>query len=248
VKSVGNKKFEASVQNITANWSVKLGTVTTGADSIRATDMSGWLEYFDWNNPATTCQSQPYSQALMFLPTGVGIDNKSYVATISGTHASTTCVPYTRISTLATFTRHENGVGNTILGGIFYGANSARCVAFSGGNAMEGAAIVLSNCRSGQSQAWVLAVDGTLRSPSLLFLGVSAPSGVAGNGALAQLQRCTGSNNQKWSYDPVSGALKNALANRCLEPTPMAATGDSRLQVRDCNGAATQKWIIPRRK
>lgn len=248
VKSIGKKQFEASVRNITAGWSVKLGTVTTGADSILATGMSGWLEYFDWNNPATTCQSQPYSSALMFFPTGVGTDDKSYVATVSGTHASTTCVPYTKTDKLSTSTRHENGVGNTIMGNLFSNADLTKCVVFSGANAVDGAAMVVSTCRSGQNQAWVLAADGTLRSPSMLCLGVNAPGGVAGNGALVQLQKCTGGNNQKWSYDTATQALKNALTNRCLDPTPLAATGDSRLQVRDCTRAAAQGWLIPRRK
>lgn len=65
-----------------------------------------WTEYFDWNNPATTCADAKYSKLLFGIPT-TSAGNGTY----QSSSLSDTCQDIAKVTLDGSGATEENGIG-----------------------------------------------------------------------------------------------------------------------------------------
>ncbi|NUP52132.1 MAG: DUF3472 domain-containing protein [Catenulispora sp.] len=182
--SDGGGWFSVQVLDTTAHTSVTLGSIRTAEPGDLGPDPQTWVEYFDWNDPAATCASQPYSAATVVAPVG---DGKK--AAVSGHHAGKTCSGWTRITVSGDHAVEQNGLGNSLSAPI---KKAGRCLT------ANGALVVLTDCATLDTQVWTAGSDGSLRP-------ASTPNRCLTSGDF--LAPCTGSPAQRWHYDAASGVV-----------------------------------------
>lgn len=219
----GDRWLGVTVTDMTTKQSFKLGSIRAQTDKISPNGMVDWTEYFEWNSPLADCNTQPYASALFDLPSG---DDGHAMAHISKMEASKSCTAYTAVTKTSNGSVQRNAIGNSLRGSIMDGAN--RCLAVQHGAAMA------ESCKSGEGQAWVYAVDHTLRLENNTCLSVAGTQ--ASN---VVMSACNGGNNQQWQLK--NGALQNSVSGLCLTSSAIDAT----LTMQACHGDPAQSWQLP---
>jgi len=228
----GGQWLGVTVTDLTTHDSFKLGSILTAATSISTQGMVNWTEYFEWSSPNSNCYNQPFASAHFDLPSGNG---GRYMASISSTNTSKTCTSFSRITQDNTGSEQINGIGNSLRGAVM-SANDGRCVDAKDGNTNNVPAIS-QGCNGGAGQAWVYAVDGTLRLESNLCLDVAYSNPSPGAAVIAY--SCSGNPNQQWTL--TGNQLVSKLSGYCLTE----GKGSAQLTVQSCSGAAGQQWKLP---
>jgi hypothetical protein len=223
----GDRWLGVTVTDVTTGQSFKLGSIRAKADEISPKGMVDWTEYFEWNSPLADCNTQPYASALFDLPSG---DGGHAMAHITKTETSKSCTSYTVIDTVAGGSVQRNGIGNSLRGPVVDAAH--RCAAAASG--AKPAPAVAEPCDSGAKQAWVYAVDRSLRLVDNRCLSV-AP----GQAETVVVAACSGDQAQQWVAQ--AGQLKNRANGRCLASSALRAP----LTTQTCKGGPAQSWQWP---
>ncbi|MGC1548001.1 MAG: ricin-type beta-trefoil lectin domain protein [Rhodanobacter sp.] len=226
----GDRWLGVTVTDLTSHESFKLGSIRTAANQISPKGMVNWAEYFEWNEPDASCYDQPYTSADFALPSG---NNGSAIATVASTKVSKSCAPYSVVSKSADGTVQRNAIGNSVRGAIT-GADH-RCLAASNDSAHTSA--ISTQCKDGRNQAWVYALDKTLRLQNNRCLSVG--DGKAASRAAIDVATCNAGPNQQWVL--ANAQLRNRSSGLCLT-TP--DKGES-LTVDACQSAVNQRWVLP---
>lgn len=221
----GDHWLGVTVTDMTTRQSFKLGSIRAQTDTISPKGMVDWTEYFEWNSPLADCNTQPYASALFDLPSG---NDGHAMAHISKLEASKSCTAYTEVSNADGGSVQRNGVGNSLRGEVVDGAG--QCAAAQKGNDHA----VTESCRSGAGQAWVYAVDHTLRLENNTCLSV-ADIKVSS----VMISACTGARNQQWQQN--HGAMQSSLNGFCLTSSVVGAP----LTVQTCRSVPPQTWQLP---
>ncbi|MCU1717370.1 DUF3472 domain-containing protein [Pseudomonas sp. 5P_3.1_Bac2] len=215
----------ATVTDLTTKQAFVLGSIKTAAKRISASGMVNWAEYFEWNNPATTCRSQPYSKASMALPVGFQ-GNQQLSAQISSVSTSSTCSDISKVSQVTTGSIQENGIGQSVRGPL---TNAGLCLDVKSGLGAGNPAISY-RCTNGENQGWVRSTkDNNLVTARNLCL--DGASGV-------KVIQCGDGQNTFTQWSLADGLLKNLGNNKCV-----TAVGDGyEVTLESCVGSANQKW------
>ena len=195
--------------------------------------MVNWTEYFEWSSADSDCFNQPYASAEFVLPIG---NAGSAVARISKTSLSKTCTASSEITKDSKGSLQRNAIGNSSRGAIV--GVGGRCVDAQGGE-KNGAPAISYRCSGGANQAWVFAMDHTLRlqDHNLCLEVANGSSATAGPPVI--VDRCSGNHQQQWSR--VGTQLSNDMSGLCLTSS---AAGEP-LTMEKCKAAATQDWRLP---
>lgn len=242
----GANWFAATVTDVTTARSFALGSIRiNGATAIAPGSLTDWTEYFEWNNPRTTCYNQPGSAAIFGVPIG---NRGTAIGFVSHTNSSNNGCR-TRIDNIGAGTVQRDAVGNSIRGAVE--GLGRRCLAAAGGRIdvgiearSDGAPAILDRCTGNIYQAWVHAADRTLR----LVADYCLEANSSAEGAGVQLRNCSGDDAtgrvrdpaKLWTYNPMTQALRNVKSGRCLTGGTGAA-----VTLHTCNGSAGQRWRIP---
>lgn len=228
----GNRWLGVTVTDLTTHQSFKLGSIRTASSGISPFGMVNWTEYFEWNSADSNCFNQPYASAEFNLPSGNG---GQAVASISQTHLSKTCTADSEVRKDAGGSLQRNAIGNSLRGAIV--GDDHRCIDARGGE-IRGAPAIGVACNDGIDQAWVFAVDHTLRlQDNNLCLGVAGGNTAADQPVM--VDRCSGDPQQRWHQ--IGAQLRNEGSGACLTS---AKTG-AQLTTRECSTAPTQDWQLP---
>lgn len=234
VTSVGQGWFDGSVTDATSGSTIDLGSVKTTAAGISPAGMVDWTEYFEWNDPRSTCYDQPGSTVTMGLPQGNG---GAVTASVSGTSVTNDpCKPMSQVDTTPRGSIQRNDTGNTARGSV---QNGQSCLSATVGP-RDGARTAMSTCAATTDRAWVYAADRTLRMKSNYCL--------ADQNSTALVRDCAGAPGdgkvtdpaKQWTYDPVARTLRNQQSARCLTAAP-----DGTTTTQACTGGAGQVWSLP---
>ncbi|MER7274572.1 ricin-type beta-trefoil lectin domain protein [Dactylosporangium sp. NPDC000244] len=114
------------------------------------------------------------------------------------------------------------------------------CVDVRNGTNADSTPVQVYTCNGTLSQQWAVITDGTLHAMGKC-LDVSG--GSTANGTPVQLYTCNQTGAQQWRGQS-DGSLVNPQSGRCLDDNGGGGSG-TQLQIRDCNGGATQKWNLP---
>lgn len=228
----GNRWLGVTVTDLTTHQSFKLGSIRTASSGISPFGMVNWTEYFEWNSPDSDCFNQPYASAEFNLPSG---NDGQAVASISQTHLSKTCTAYSEVRKDADGSLQRNAIGNSLRGAIV--GSDHRCIEARGGE-IPGTPAISAACNGRIAQAWVLAVDHTLRLQDHgLCLGVTGGDTAAGQ--IVMVDRCNGDPRQRWRQ--VGAQLRNEGSGACLA----SAKAGAQLTTEKCHAAPTQGWQLP---
>lgn len=220
----GDRWLGVTVTDMTTRQSFKLGSIRAQTDKISPNGMVDWTEYFEWNSPLADCNTQPYASALFDLPSG---NDGRAMAHISKLEASKSCPAYTEVTKTSAGSVQRNGIGNSLRGPIVDG--DRRCVAVQ-----VNKQATVESCKSSEGQAWVYAVDHTLRLENNTCLGVAGSKA-----ASVTVSTCTGQGNQQWQLK--NGALQSSASGLCLTSSAIHAP----LTMQACHGGSTQSWQLP---
>ncbi|GLQ97327.1 DUF3472 domain-containing protein [Dyella mobilis] len=221
----GDRWLGVTVTDTTTGQSFKLGSIRAKVDEISPKGMVDWTEYFEWNSPLADCNTQPYASAQFDLPSG---DDGHAMAHVANTEASKSCTSYTAIDRTAAGSVQRNGIGNSLRGAVTNGSGQCAAVAKNAKTA------VARSCRSDDGQAWVYAIDHTLRLQNNTCLGVASDQS-----ANVTSSACTGGPSQQW--EAAAGQLKSRANGRCLT----SSTDGAPLTVQACKGGSAQSWQLP---
>jgi hypothetical protein len=225
--------FAASVTDTTAQTSFTLGHLEVGSGAaIDPANMIAWVEYFDWNNPAATCEDEPYSAARFAVPTGHDSCGNAIIEADQTSSLSSACPSSVKVEIESADSVHEDGIGNSPSGSIV--GIGGKCVDVRGGGSADGTPLELWPCTGNDNQNWVLASDGTIHA---LFKCMTVA------GTAVQLATCTGSATQQWQL--ANGALVNPATGMCLDVTGGSSTDGTLLEIYGCTGNVNQKWTAP---
>lgn len=127
---------------------------------------------------------------------------------------------------------------------IILSEHSNKCMDVEGGQAREGARIVMWDCHGNQNQRFTFMGDGTIR---VMGLCVDAAGGKGNNGDQIVAWRCNGGPNQKWRW---SSSGRNDLGNsitgingRCIDIYRENSSNGAELKLWDCGaGKRNQAW------
>lgn len=233
----GDQWLGVTVTDTTTHASFKLGSIRTASNSISPGGMVNWTEYFEWSSADSDCFNQPYTAAQFDLPAGNrrGGSGGAAVARISSTSLSKTCTAYSEISKNTKGSVQRNAIGNSARGAII--GEGDRCVDAQGG-AQKGVPAISYNCSGGANQAWVFAVDHTVRLQDN-NLCLDAASGASAADPAVTVATCSSSRGQQWSR--VGAQLSSDASGLCLTS---AAAGEP-LTMSQCASAAAQNWRLP---
>ncbi|MFJ3707434.1 DUF3472 domain-containing protein [Streptomyces sp. NPDC090053] len=104
-QSGSNWKY--SIVDRTAGTTTVLGTIRIDGDhSMAGGSFISWTEYFDWNNPATTCADAKYSKLLFGIPT-----TSAGKGTYRSSSLSDTCQDIAKVTLDGSGATEENGIG-----------------------------------------------------------------------------------------------------------------------------------------
>lgn len=224
----GDQWLGVTVTDMATHQSFKLGSIRANANDISPRGMVDWTEYFEWNAANSACNNQPYSRAVFALPSG---DDGRAIASISAMQPSKSCASYTEVVRTANGSVQRNAIGNSSRGPV--SGEGGRCM-----EARQGpdgrAPVVAVACHGSVGQAWVYAVDRTLRLEDNTCLDV-----VPGATAMVVTSKCTGDAGQQW--DAADGQLRNSRSGLCLAAPPAGAP----LTMRACSGMPAQHWQLP---
>ncbi|MFG2848912.1 DUF3472 domain-containing protein [Kitasatospora sp. NPDC048296] len=228
--------FDATVTDQTTGTTIDLGSIKTKATGISPDNMVDWTEYFEWNDPRSTCYDQPNSAVTFGLPTG---NAGTVTAAATSTELRDFCKPQAKAELTAQGSTHRNAIGNSARGPL---QNGRSCLTAQG-TPGDGTKLTVSDCTPTADRAWVLAPDQTLRLPSNYCLteqssttAVRDCAGAADDGKVADPAK-------QWTYDATARTLRNKKSEQCLTATP-----DGTPVTRPCTpGSTDQTWSVPTR-
>ncbi|HEX7804073.1 MAG TPA: ricin-type beta-trefoil lectin domain protein [Pseudoxanthomonas sp.] len=227
----GDRWFGATVVDVKTGESFKLGSIRAKSSRISGDGMSTWTEYFEWNNDASSCFNQPYSQVRVKWPRG---DGGAVVAGLDFNDQSKGCSSMSRVDVVHGGVLQSNAIGNSIRGEVTIA--SGECLDAYGG-AESGTNAITYACNGQDNQAWIYASNGSLQLQQGLCLDVVN----AGKkpGAAVIISDCDKADDQRWLY--ADGQLKAHGSGLCLT----AHDGDQ-LTIETCAGdAGGQRWRLP---
>jgi len=219
-----------TVTDLTSHESFKLGSIRTAANQISPKGMVNWTEYFEWNAPDASCYDQPYTSADFALPSG---NNGRAIAKVASTKVSKSCAPYSVVSKSADGTVQRNAIGNSVRGAIT-GVDD-QCMAAT--NNAAPASAIGAHCKDGRNQAWVFAVDKTLRLQNNRCLAVGAQKAVSGTPV--GIETCNAGPSQQWVH--TGAQLRNVSSGLCLTASKSSET----LTADACQNTPNQSWQLP---
>jgi hypothetical protein len=215
--------------------SFKLGSIKVGSDRMKA-NSTGWVEYYRWSDPRSSCWTEPYSRALFGKPTA---ENGTRTARFTGGEVNG-CPGFPKngatVVQTAAGAKQTLGIGNSVMGPITGPAGKCADVA--------AAAVIAYHCHGGGNQAWVMSHDGTARAKDYSCLDVTG--GGTADDTPVGTYACHGGGNQQWRPDG-QGRLLNTGSGKCLDTRNGATTDGTPLVIRTCSTAPTQRWTAPAR-
>ncbi len=230
LEAQGNGWFAVTVTDEGNGTSFWLGSLfIPSVDSISNEQIIQWTEYFEWNDPRTTCRTVPYSSATFSLQGNGG----TVVPWLAGTSPSTTCINYSDVLDAGTSVVQINGIGNSVRTQVL--TPDGQCLRAQNG-IIAGTPIVVHPCASPPepNEEWVFADDGSLRVQSDYC--VTVPPGATDGGIGLTLDTCVeGSPSIEW-LNP--GGAPNGLFSDGGE---LRLTGTS--SCLDSNTALTSKSV-----
>lgn len=178
------------------------------------------------------------------LPPGLSISSSGAVTGLpytTGTYDVTvTATDSLGATGTATFTwtvsqaPDSGGTGELVL------ANGGKCLDDTGSSTANGNRIQIWNCNNNTAQKWTIVQDQTIR-----VLGKCLDEGGTGNGAVVELETCTGGNTaQRWQAG-TDGQLINVASGRCLDDPGKKTANGTKLDIWACNGGTNQHWTLP---
>ncbi|MGW3633870.1 ricin-type beta-trefoil lectin domain protein [Streptomyces sp. NPDC005122] len=115
---------------------------------------------------------------------------------------------------------------------------SHRCIDVVGGKAVQGARLMIWDCKNTASQHWVFSVDGSMRTVGMC---VQVTGGSTDDGTDLVLSRCDSSPAQRFTLNPRND-LVSSLADKCADVRDDGRANGTRLQLWSCGGTDNQKW------
>lgn len=117
--------------------------------------------------------------------------------------------------------------------------DSDRCIDIAGGEAVEGAQLMIYDCSStSASQHWKFPTDGTMRG---LGMCVQLAGKSTANGTDLELAPCNGGSAQRFTLNS-SHDLVNGPADKCVDVRDNGTANGTPLQLWSCAGSDNQKW------
>lgn len=240
VAYVGGQWLDVTVTNLYSQpvQTFDLGSILTDATSISPLGMVGRTKYLEASSPTANCYDQPYSDVIFSEPTGNG---GQYAAKNATSGTNTTCAYSSSISGNEQF-----NAGGNFLRGVVMEDGPNLCIDAGSGKASGVPATVQACNQTSEGQAWVYAMDSTLRLQSNLCLDVQAPDPSSLAGAKVIVDQCTGSASQQWTLYTAGYMLQTRL------PSPNNPDGycltwgnlGAQLALQDCTGDS-QTWVLP---
>ncbi|WP_189313098.1 RICIN domain-containing protein [Streptomyces brasiliensis] len=114
---------------------------------------------------------------------------------------------------------------------------SQRCIDIVGGQAVQGAKLMIWDCSQSVSQHWTF-TGGTMRA---LGMCVQLAGGSTADGTDLELASCNGSSAQQFVLNS-SHDLTSTLADKCTDVRDNRTANGTRLQLWSCSGGVNQKW------
>ncbi|SNX88337.1 ricin-type beta-trefoil lectin protein [Streptomyces sp. TLI_55] len=115
--------------------------------------------------------------------------------------------------------------------------DSNRCIDIVGGQAVQGAKLMIWDCSGAASQRWTF-TGGTMRA---LGMCVQLAGGSTDDGTDLEIGTCNGSAAQRFVLNS-SHDLVNVPADKCADVRDHQQGNGSRLQLWSCSGQDNQKW------
>lgn len=114
---------------------------------------------------------------------------------------------------------------------------SQRCVDIVGGQAVQGAKLMIWDCSPSASQQWTF-TGGTMRAQGMC---VQPAGGSTADGADLELAACDGGPAQRLTLN-VRHDLAQAATGKCADVRDNGTANGTRLQLWACSGGDNQKW------
>ncbi|MER5635549.1 ricin-type beta-trefoil lectin domain protein [Kitasatospora sp. NPDC002227] len=217
----------ATVTDETAGSSFVLGSALLPKSQQIRRDWNSWVEYFDWNRSAYTCNDNAYSKNRWGPMTG---NDGALTATNSGTSTSGTCQD---------MINQQKQPDGTVLTELGIGQSARWPLRFANGACLDrggtnGAITYRCATSPNANQLFVFARDGSLHTAQGNEC-LAAPPTVGGEVVRAA---CDGSAAQRWSYDSARHAVVNP-AGWALTSSTAGSNGNS-VTAQPANGRPEQ--------
>lgn len=131
-----------------------------------------------------------------------------------------------------------NWTTQSIKSGMQAKANGSLCLEAANGAHANNTKVQAWECNGwAPAQQWTLNSNGNLNLAGDTTLCLDVAGGATANGSKVDLYQCTsGATNQQW--ETYNGGYRSKGSNRCLSAPGLGVS----LEIRDCTGAANQKW------
>ncbi|MET3135193.1 hypothetical protein AAKU55_005501 [Oxalobacteraceae bacterium GrIS 1.11] len=223
----GDNWMAATITDVNANRTFKLGSVKIAASKISTGNMSTWTEYFEWSSSRATCMGQPYSKVTLGLPQAMS-NGAMVTAHIASTVTSKSCPDISLVTQEAADSIQENALGNSARGAV----RNANGLCLDQNDALaEGAKVSASACTGKPNQAWVVAKDNSIQLRDSYCL-------TAGNGIVVKTCVANAANQSWKSY---KGGIINTASQLCLSTNGT----NPDLSLNTCDNSLSEGWSLP---
>lgn len=245
---LGEGGYKSSVTDVTPGSrgdSFDIGSIqksTGNRLSIPAGDIIQWVEYIDWNIPATTCLSVAHSDTT-FSVHAYDLKKHEITLPVAALSTSDACPSSsTSISQMHSEVRMIGGPNQSAEGFI---RDADDCILSALGEPPQ--MVLHGTCPSENSikenggenssqYLWVLAHDKTIQQKSNMCLTADS-----GESSSVSVNSCVpGLATQQWEVNPNEpGQIKSVQSGKCFYVKSSGITG-----LRDCKGDDS-KWVVP---
>jgi hypothetical protein len=111
---------------------------------------------------------------------------------------------------------------------------SGLCLDVTDARTDAGAPLQIFTCNGTGAQTWTVRANGTITAFGMCL---SVADGIG------RIITCSGSATQNWTMT-ADGAIRNSSSGQCLATASGAETAFTRVVTANCNGAATQRWML----
>jgi hypothetical protein len=109
---------------------------------------------------------------------------------------------------------------------------------------VEGNAVDIYPCNGTGAQQWSVVKTGSSNTVRVMGMCLAPYSGGTADGTTIATYNCDGSASQEFIPES-NGSLYNPRSNRCLVDPGASTSARTIVEIRACDGAADQKWILP---
>jgi predicted alpha-1,6-mannanase (GH76 family) len=133
-------------------------------------------------------------------------------------------------------------------GSVLSGASNSVCLDDYGSGRTAGTQIDVWGCNSTPGQSWSTPAPGATGEMHIVDGCATVNNGTA-NGTKVVWDTCTGSAQQKWTWETTSNPydtyVYNAYSGKCMDNTGDSTANGNPIQIWTCNKDTAQTWHLP---